>query len=204
MRDIAVVGGVGSGKTTFSEALISVDSGYHRVYMGKYNVMIPMTLIATSCPSLLSFGKDEYIRFVIDNSGIELIDFPRHELDEYLVSATKTYGETIAAEMGWAACIHTKPNVIDGVPGVENVRYLKKRGVFMVGLSCEPDIRMKRRLQDKKPMDPKDEDELMHQIKSTDDLYQLQGILGLADIVFDTDESGFDYTEHAKEVIFRL
>ncbi|MBW2966063.1 EutP/PduV family microcompartment system protein, partial [Candidatus Woesearchaeota archaeon] len=65
MKDILLIGGMGSGKTTLAKALQDADPSMNYVYLSQYNARIPLTLIVTTHPKLLEFPKEEYIKTIL-------------------------------------------------------------------------------------------------------------------------------------------
>ena len=160
-----------------------------------------MTLIATTHPDLLRLPKNEYIETIFDNEHIEWMDFSRQELDDFLKKITEQYGETILAEVGIRATKPEVPNVFDSVPRVENIKYLKGRGFYIVGLRCKFETQLKRSLGRKKEIDPADETPLRKQIESTDAYFQMDEMLKRADVVYNTDEVEANSPEILREII---
>jgi len=50
MRNILLIGGMGSGKSTLAVRLLRENPNANYIYMSKFNVRIPMALIATTHP----------------------------------------------------------------------------------------------------------------------------------------------------------
>lgn len=202
MGDILLVGGTGSGKTTLAEALVSENPGMNYIYMSKYAVRIPMSLIATTHPHLLSLSKFDYIQSVFANKDVECTVFFRQEMDEFVERISDIYGSTFIAELALDALVPDRPNIVDNAPKAENVRFLKENGLYVVSLHCKPETQLQRRLNERKKIDPSDEHLLRRQIEQTNRYFEIEETRKLADVVYDTDKIGVkDYREISREII---
>ena len=167
MKDILLTGGMGSGKTTLGNALMVTNPGMNYIYVSKYSVRIPMTLISTSRPDMLSLHKSGYIDTVLANQDIDLVAFSRQEMDNYGGKISQIFGDTIIAELVLKAALQDVQNLVDSVPKAVNVRCLKERNFYVVNLRCEPETQLQRRLRERKDIDPPERSSLKRQIKKT-------------------------------------
>jgi chloramphenicol 3-O-phosphotransferase len=186
MKDILLIGGMATGKTTLAKAIQTTAPNANYIYMAELAVGLPMTLQATVMPNILSKTRGEYIATMRDYNETPCRIFPRAQADAFGQQVMDTYGATIFAEIGYDARKPNKVNILDNIPKVANVQHLKDRGVLVVGLRCSFDQQVKRRTEQRKPNDPIASDDIARQIRSTSQYFELPDILQLADVVFDT------------------
>lgn len=202
MKDIALIGGMGSGKTTLAEALMNENPEINYVYGSKYIVRIPMTLIGRDHPNLLSYPKEKLIDTVLENEHIEWDNFSRQEMDEFCQKVADIYGGTFNAEMFLRAGSSERQNVFDNIAKASNVRYLKDKGVYVVGLDCSFETQVERRLKDRKDIDPAERILMKRQVSQTNAYFEIEEIMKLADAVYGTDNVGVkDYPALAKKIV---
>jgi len=201
MKNILLIGGMGSGKNTLGIALRLEVPKLHYIYVSKYAARIPMTLISSTHPDLLDSPKSEYIDTILKNEGIELKPFQRQEMDEYGMRVMEEYGKTIFAETAIRATKPEIPNLVDNIPLVENVQYLKDRGFYVVGLECSFEAQVRRCLKRGKDIDPSNTEELEEQIKGTNEFFDIEKTLKLADKVYNTDTVRADVNNRVREII---
>lgn len=199
MKDLLLIGGPGVGKTTLAEVIKKEIPDINYVYLSKYNVRIPLTLIATTHPNLMSLPKEEYVEKIYENEDIQLNKFTREELDNHIRNVIETYGRDIIGELAFRSAKDHDQTLIDSITGVENVKFLKDRNFYVLGLYCDFNTQLKRRLEHRKEIDPSDPSELEKQVKSTNELYGVPEILDLAHVNYDTDK--IRSSEITKEVI---
>jgi dephospho-CoA kinase len=206
MKNIAMVGGMGSGKTTLADAILKEDPTIHTLSMSMYGARIPMTLVATTHPNLLSLSKSEYIQTILENQHIELLDLSgqRQKMDDFEKIILGTYGKDIFGSIAFEALVPGVQNLADNLIIVENVKYLKDKGFYIIGCSCDLATRVNRCLKRGKDIDPKDRSELVVQIHKTDDYFESDRTIKLAEVVYDTTEiSPENYQQIAREVLSR-
>ena len=204
MKDVLLVGGMGSGKTTMAKALQREVPEMHYIYASHYAVRIPMTLLATTQPDLLEFSKRGYVNMILRNEDIELTTFSRQEMDEYGRRVIETYGESIFGEIPFCAKSSGAPNIIDNAPKTASVKYLKDRGFYVVGLHCSFGNQVKRRLQDRKDIDSEDKYVLEEQVRRTNEFFDVDGVLNMADVVFHTNRIRSDSKGVIKKVLKQI
>jgi len=184
---VALIGGPGAGKTNASKELCEHLNDSEYVYMSRYAVRIPMALQHLSHPDLLTYSRQEYIDAVLSNLDAQELKFKRAEMDVFASNVFKRYGPNVAGEIAFASVPEGKIGVFDGVATVENVKYMKEKGVYIVGLKCAFETQLKRRLEDGRDIDPKGRTEMSKQILATQKLYELERIMPLADVIYNTD-----------------
>ena len=185
---VALIGGLGTGKTDTSKTLCEhlADSEY--VYMSRFAVRIPMALQHMSHPDLLNYSRKEYVDAVLSNTDMPEVKASRPEMDAFAKNVFKRYGSTVTCEIALAAVPEGKTGVFDGVATIENVRYMKERGVYIVGLTCSFETQVQRRLEDKRDIDPKERSAMIKQIRDTQELFETRKCMPLAHIVYNTEK----------------
>lgn len=204
MKNIAIVGGMGSGKTTLARAIVKEDPKIHYIPMSLYGARIPMSLIATTHPDLLSLPKPKYIQTVLENQHIELINLAgqRQEMDEFGRTVHEQYGPTIIAETAVGTLIPGVQNLADNVCTANNVLYFKNKGFYIVGLYCGFDIKLVRCFKRRSVINPKNTSDLEKQILSTDKYFESSKTIHFADFVYDTGKKELiDYPQIAREIL---
>lgn len=186
--DILLIGGMGSGKTALARALVEAsDLDVNYLYSSLYNVRIPLMLIKKDI-DMLSLSRQEFIETVRKNTGIETEDFPRDVTDKFGEKLSSKYGETFFAEVMFGVRDSRRNNLFDNMPGVDNVRYLKDLGVYVVGLRCSFDNQVQRRIKDRKAIDPVEREDIILQVRKTNDYFNISHTVELANYVVDTDD----------------
>ncbi|MDO8741295.1 MAG: hypothetical protein Q7J54_07025 [Candidatus Woesearchaeota archaeon] len=201
MKNIVLIGGMGSGKTTLGTALKKENPAINPIYMHRYGAGIPLTLIASDS-DLLSLPKADYIETIFKNGSIECKKFSRQEMDDIGKKVFDIYGDTILAELILRLVIPGVQNVVDNAVRASTVKYLKERGLYIVALNCRFETQVQRRLHDRKGIDPENKSLLEEQIKQTNAHFEIDATRGLADVVYDSDTFGLEYYPAiAKEII---
>lgn len=184
---VALIGGLGTGKTWASRSLCKLVEDTSYIYMSLYAVRIPMALCRTSHPKLLTYSRQEYINTVLSNTEIPGFHFDRSEMDAFGKKVFKRYGPAVVGEIALAVVPHGKTGVFDGIATVDNVVYMKSKGVYIVGLECKFKTQVERRLEDARDIDPKERLAMEKQIRDTQKLFETEKCLSLAHVVYDTD-----------------
>ncbi len=200
MRNLVIVGGTGSGKTTLANALQRELPELNYVYVSKYAVRIPMTLIADGHPDLLSLTRNNYVDAIVRNSSVELGDFSRDSMIDFAYSLVRTYGRRIILDVVAPFMKENKPNLLDNVAKRGNVEYLKTMGFYVVGLKCSLESQVKRRFGDRLASGV-DCSELEEEVQRSNEFFKVDGCLKQADVVYDTDVTRPDAGEIVKEVL---
>jgi len=204
MRNIATIGGMGSGKTELAKAIQSLDPTVNILYMSMYGARIPMTLAATTHPDLLKLSKQEYIEAILSNQHVPLLSLvgQRQQMDEFERKVLDAYGNDIFASIALGALVPGVQNLADNVIIVPNVKQFKDRGFYIVGCTCDFYSRVERCYARKKDIDPKERVQIAAQIRKTDNYFESDWTIKLADIVYDTTALGKeDYQGLAREVL---
>ena len=205
MKNIALIGGVGAGKTTLATTLMQEDQSLHYIYMSKYGSRIPLTLIATSCPDLLTLSRNEYIRIIMRNQDIPLQEFTRQQMEEFNIHVDEVYGDSITSDIVLRLIDIRQHYLADNVHKVSNVRRFKENRFYIVGLHCRFETQVLRRLKDRKPIDPEDISLLERQVQLSNRVFQISDIMQLADLSYDTDQVSItDYPNIAREILERI
>ena len=201
MRNLVLIGGPASGKTTLATALKSAADGLTYVYMAKYAVRIPLTLIEIAGPGRMSLPKSDYICAVIANENITTSKFSRERMDRYARQLIYLQGEAIVGELGYAVAQGCEPCVLDGTARSAGVRYLKEKGFYVVGLDCSFENQVKRRIATPRDIDPRDQSGLEKQIRETNELLQIPEALQFADKTYDTNKRRSDDPLIVREIL---
>ena len=201
MRNLLLIGGMGSGKTTLANAIKKEIPEINLVSMSKYTVRIPLTLLSSTHSDFLSQSKQEYIESIFENEDVEWGDFSRQELDAFAENVVSVYGDTIFAEIGYRATKGHEQSILDNIPQVANVQYLKDKEFYVVGLKCAFENQVIRRILDKKGIDFDKRSLLEEQIRSTNEFFTIREILPLAHKLYYTDGMKSDDPEVVKQVI---
>ncbi len=203
MKNILLIGGMASGKTTLVEALMKADPSINDINMSNYAVKIPMTLISKDHPDLMSYPKNIYIDTILKNQTVDedLFRYKRREMDEFCQKVRDVYGETILAELGFLASDIHKQNVIDNIAKVPSVKYLKDQGFYVVGLECSFEDQIQRRLENPKSIDHPSRYKLEEQIMRTNAFFEIRDTTKLADKVYDTRKIRSDSSQVVQEIL---
>ncbi|MBW2999788.1 AAA family ATPase [Candidatus Woesearchaeota archaeon] len=195
MKNVLLVGGTRTGKTTLANALRHEMSEINYIYLAKYSTQIPMTLQATKEPKLLEKSKGQYIYDIVENEDIELMSFSPEEMDQFSQYVRDKYGENIMAELALFLLNLNTPNLVDNIAKAVSVRFLKDFGFYVVGLHCDVKTQLQRRWKDRKDKDPSERSELERQIISTNKFFEIEECLKLASITYNTDRIRSDSPE---------
>lgn len=196
MRNILLVGGMGTGKSTLAERINEYDNSIFHLEGSKYAVRIPMNLGLD--PSEIS--KESFIETILENEHISFEkNLTRNMTDLYGLELIRIYGESFIGEL-YNNIISRKGNsgVIDSCPKVSNVKYLKDKGFYVVGLITNFETQIKRCVKRKKDLDPITEDEMRHQIINTSNFYELKESMELVDIAFNM--NNFDIKNNLSDI----
>lgn len=204
MKNIAIVGGMASGKTTLADSLIKEDPSMHFLRMSDYCARIPMTLVASTHPCLLALPESRYIQAILENQDIQLSNLKgqRQKMDEFEKKILSIYGQDIFGKIALSALALDVQNLADNIILVPNVRYLKDRGFYIVGCSCDFEVRVERCLSRGKDIDPINKSDLEMQIRNTDAFFEADKTIRLADAVYDTTRISLEsYTQIARTIL---
>ncbi len=199
MKNIVLVGGTGSGKTTLANALQRELPELNYVYVSKYAVRIPMTLMADGHPDLLSLSRNNYVDAIVRTHSVELRDFSRDDMLNFSYNLVRTYGRRIILDVVAPFTVDKRPNLLDNVAKAGNVEYLKTMGYYVVGLNCSLENQVKRRFG--KLADDADCSDLEMQVHRSNEFFMVDKCLKLADVVYDTGENRSDSPEIVKEIL---
>lgn len=188
MRNILLTGGMGSGKSELAKALVSENPNINYIYTSKYAVRIPLSLIATTNPELVSLSKSDYIETIFKNIEIPSVNYSREDMDDFGQIITDTIGATIIAELALRACMPGLQNLVDNMPKVSNVKYLIDKGFYVVNFHCKPETQLERRLKNKKDIDPSEISSLEKQIQKTNSYFEIGLLQKLSHVSYDTDK----------------
>ena len=200
MRDVAIIGGPGTGKDTLVSGLESRIPRLHKIYMAQVMAYIPLRIVSEENTSLLDLPSDrwkeadvfkcsraEYIARLLERQNYT--DFPKIERQK-LIDMGKTvrevYGDNAEAVFCSAFRLDGRVNVFNNVSRTANVKYLKDSGVYVVGLHCSFDEQVRRRMNEARDIDPKKPDELATLIRRNIDTFETEACLLLADVKYDT------------------
>ncbi|MBI2129255.1 AAA family ATPase [Candidatus Woesearchaeota archaeon] len=201
MKNIVLIGGMGSGKTTLGTALKKENPNINLIYMNRYGAGIPLTLIASDS-GLISLPKADYIETIFKNGNIECKKFSRQEMDDIGKKVFNAYGDTIWPELILRSVIPGVQNVVDNAVKASTIKYLKERGLYIVALHCRFETQVQRRLHNRKGIDPENKSLLEEQIKQTNAYVEVDAERELAHAVYDSDTFGLEhYSAIAKEII---
>ena len=206
MRNIAIVGGIKTGKSSLVDALLSENPNIHRISMANYGIRIPMTLITQGYPDLLELPKPEYIKTILANQEIPLIEIKgkRREIYTFKTDVREKYGPTIMAETTLQALHSGVQNLVDHVAGVNDALSFKRQGFYIVGLYCNFDAKLRRCLRGK-DIDPRDRsrlEALQSHIVASDLYLEANKTIQLANAIYDTSRISTEYCQEiAREIL---
>ena len=206
MRNLILIGGRGSGKTTLATALRAELPDFCYVYTSVYTVRVPLTLIKSTDPkvarpNLLELSRKEYVRTVMANANVPELPFSREELDQYAFRLVDRYGEAVISDIVLAVAQPGRQYLFDNVARAANIRYLKDKGFFVVGLHASHETRIRRRHLEGRDIDPKDRSDLERQIEMSDEFFQITDCLPLADRRYNTDEISANSPKIVREIV---
>ena len=207
MRNIAIVGGIKTGKSSLVEALLQENPELHRVSMSRYGIGIPMTLIAEGYPDLLTLPKPEYIQTILAHQDIPSIEIKRkrREVYSFKMDVRDRYGPTIMAETTIAALQLGVQNLVDHVASVNDVLCFKHRKFFVVGLYCNFQAKLRRCLRGK-DIDSRDKtrlEGLQSHIVSSDLYLESNKTIQFADAIYDTSKISNAYCQEIARKILK-
>jgi adenylate kinase family enzyme len=209
MKNIVLIGGPGTGKSTLADAIVLQKPEINKIYVSKYVVRIPMTIFDGS-PRVLKeikklpkeTAKEKYINMIINNQYIDLNEFSRYEMDTYGKFIIDLLGETVNAEILERVVKKDKQNLLDNVFRYANIEYLRDKGFYVVRLKCRFKTESERRFNNNKQSDPSTRSELEMCLRNTIDFSEIEKTKDLADITYDTDIWSLDsYPYMAKEIL---
>ena len=193
-QNIAIVGGIKTGKTSLVDALMEEDPTINRISMARYGIGIPVTLMsAAGYTDLLEKKKEDYIKMILKNKHIPLIDIKgrMQEIYGFKMKVREKYGPTIMAETILRTLIPGVQNLVDHVTGINDALCFSKRGFYIVGLHCDFPAKLGRSLERGKDPDSNDRvnlEELQNYIVSGETLLESRKTIQMSDVVYDTSD----------------
>jgi hypothetical protein len=201
MTDIYLVGGMGVGKDTLINELIKHPDVNH-IYMGSPLAGIPLQLSKTTLPNLLTLSREECIAEILDNQEITIVTYPRDEFDTMGGSLMRKHGPDFPIHLYLALRDPDKSNIYNHVVKVSNLKLLvEKHNGLALGLYCSNETQAQRRFASKKPMNPKTFDEMLVQVRKTNDYFEEDEMLGHCDLKINTDQVRTDDPAVVQQVL---
>ncbi len=182
---LVLAGGPGVGKSSFAKLLQQKIPEYIYLYMSLPANRIPITLAETTSPDLLCKPKEEYIQLIKQNKNISLTPHTREELNAFATRAMKRYGPELMGELAYAFC-DNRPTIIDGIAGVPSAKFLQQKGIYIIGFSCSFQTQVERRRNALRDIDT--HQNLEENVQKTNAFLDVDGVLRIADIVYDTEK----------------
>lgn len=194
MGNIILIGGMGTGKTTLVDTLKQQYPEMHHIYWSKYAVRIPLTLIANGHDDLLSLPKARYIDTILEHQDIPISPtLFRPTMDEYCERVTETFGDEFFGELALALIVQDTPNLVENMAKRANVRYLRERGFYIVGLDCPFETQVERRWKQKRDVDSYESiEELATQIAINNRFLEIPESLEFAHVIYNTEDRRSD------------
>lgn len=186
MTDIAIVGAMGTGKSTITD-ILAQETNAVPINLGNLVARVPLTL-QDQGHDLFKLSKWEYINLVIDNMSIDPPNYDRETLSAYSTKLISHFGKRMPAELALATPI-SYPRIFDGVSLVASINHLKDRDVFVAGLRCEESVRLERSLARRRNGDAQTPEELLEQMRHDDELREMEYTVLLSDKQYDTTRS---------------
>ena len=188
MKDLLLVGGMGSGKDTLITALEKAYPEINHVSMAPLAGGIPLHLSRTSHPDLLKLPREECIIEILKNQDLVLPKYERDEYDDIGARLLEKYGINFHGDLYLAVREPDVPNIYNHVAKLLNLRYIQESvDAFTLGLDCEEDTQAERRFKNRKPMDPETIEDMKLQVQRTNAYFQTDWMLKECDVVVNTD-----------------
>lgn len=200
MVDIAIVGGMGTGKTTITELLANETSA----------VPVNLSHLVTSVPlhlqqqgyDLLKLDKHDYVRLIIEHATDDIPPFSRKAKHKYTRRLLRRYGKRMPAELALASH-NGYPRIFDGVSLVASVNHLMDRHTYVAGLTCPEDLRIERCLGRNRNGDAQTIEQFRDQLQEDDQLRETNELLYIVDNVFDTSaQTPTEIANHLKKRLY--
>jgi len=205
MVNYVIIGGPGSGKTTFAKALAGVYEARgvsaEIIWTSWYTTRVPLAL-QLGGTNLFSLSREEY-KEVIFNHAHDSIPPPppRPQMDAFGAKVKETFGETMDAEL-LAVLMDHPVSIATSMAGRANVAALRQSGCYVIGLTCSLETHVARRLGNPKDIDPVSRAEMENIIRGTNQFYEIPDSFLLAHRMIDTDRSPKEsYIRRAEEIM---
>lgn len=203
MKDIVVVGGMGSGKTTLCRTLKDLEPDLNWYHMGHLVVKVPLALKEQGFNFDQVAGASEYMSLVKHNSTLSpLQNYTREELDTMMEYVHDRFGNDISARLAIQNRDSSRMNLVDNVPKEAGVKYLRDSGFYVVAMNCPENVQIDRAMKRGKSVDPTTVEQMQSQVCDTNRRFQISRSRAYAHRVILSDNVSLDdYVGIAKEIL---